>query len=177
MHWNAVNSSRYLRIRNDFPIRVPESSGCLWMLANQLISRPSSAERVHQPCRQKIFSELVDACQRVEMGALQRACDGLSQQFIGDDQALDLVGAFIDLVQLGIAHVLFHRVILHVPIATEHLHRIRRDLHRGIARKTFGDGRFLGVAQTLIVEMSGSTYRRLTSSRSGNWLAAWVNGR
>jgi len=25
--------------------------------------------------------------------------------------------------------------------------------------------------------MSGSTYRRLTSSRSGNWLAAWVNGR
>ena len=43
----------------------------------------------------------------------------LLEHVAGDDDALDLVGALVDLGDLGVAHVLLDRVVLHVPIAAE----------------------------------------------------------
>src|SRR5215204_1719143 len=43
------------------------------------------------------------------------------EQFSGDDEPLDLRGAFVDLEELRVSHQLLHRILLHVPVATEDL--------------------------------------------------------
>src|SRR5882724_11955116 len=57
------------------------------------------------------------------------------EQLASDYEPLDLGGALVDLVQLGVAHQLLDRVFLHVPIAAEDLHRVGRDLHAGVRRE------------------------------------------
>src|SRR3954454_10241894 len=54
------------------------------------------------------------------------------KDLFGDDEALDLRGALVDLEQLRVAHQLLDRVLLHVPVAAEDLHRVGRDLHRRV---------------------------------------------
>src|SRR5688500_1889359 len=59
----------------------------------------------------------------------------------GDDQALDLRGALVDLEQLGVAHELLDRVLLDVAVAAEDLDRVGRDAHRGVGAVRLGVGR------------------------------------
>src|ERR687895_746788 len=59
----------------------------------------------------------------------------------GDDQALDLRGALVDLEQLGVAHELLDRVLLDVAVAAEHLDRVGRDLHGRVGGEALGEGR------------------------------------
>src|SRR4051812_19129057 len=55
-----------------------------------------------------------------------RPADGmaLTPHRPGDHEALDLVGALVDLGDLGVAHHALDRVLVHVPVAAEHLHRL-----------------------------------------------------
>src|SRR5436305_12159134 len=54
------------------------------------------------------------------------------EYFFGDHEALDLRGALVDLEELRVAHQLLDRVLLRVAVAAEHLHRVRRHLHRRV---------------------------------------------
>src|SRR6266498_5838168 len=57
------------------------------------------------------------------------------QEFSGDHEALDLRGALVDLVQLGVPHQLLDRVLLHVAVAAENLDGVGRDLHADVGRE------------------------------------------
>ena len=59
----------------------------------------------------------------------------LLDQVARDDEALDLVRALVDLRDLGVAHVLLDRVVLHVAVAAEDLHRVGGDLHGHVGRE------------------------------------------
>src|SRR3954453_13672228 len=50
----------------------------------------------------------------------------------GDHEALDLVRALVDLGDLGVAHHALDRILVHVAVAAEHLHRLDRHGHRGV---------------------------------------------
>src|SRR5215471_3769196 len=52
-----------------------------------------------------------------------------SEQLARDDHPLDLVGAFVDLHDLGVPHEPLHRELPRVPDTPEDLDRVRRDLH------------------------------------------------
>lgn len=73
-----------------------------------------------------------DVPERSRSGVFSRS----SKETLGDDVALDFVGAHIDLEGLGIAHVLLYRILLDIAIASENLHGFCGDLHsdvRGVA--------------------------------------------
>src|SRR6266545_4107762 len=54
------------------------------------------------------------------------------EQFPCDHEALDLGGALVDLVELGVAHQLLDGELFHVPVAAEDLHGISRDFHADV---------------------------------------------
>ena len=56
-----------------------------------------------------------------------------SEQVLCDVGDLDLVGAGVDLQDLGVAGELFDPVLAHVAVAAEKLHGFERDLGRGRA--------------------------------------------
>src|ERR1700710_1750890 len=62
----------------------------------------------------------------------------LSQQLARDHHALDLIGAFEDLRQLGVAHHALDRIIHGVAVTAEDLDGVRRHLHRHVAADAFG---------------------------------------
>src|SRR6476469_1361330 len=62
------------------------------------------------------------------------------EELAGDDDALHLVGAFVDLGDLGVAHHPLDRVVAGVAVAAEHLYGVRRDLHRHVGGEALGRG-------------------------------------
>src|SRR5205085_7806371 len=50
----------------------------------------------------------------------------------GDHDPLDLVGALVDLGDLGVAHHALDRVLVDVAVAAEHLDGLDRDVHRRV---------------------------------------------
>src|SRR5690349_17011229 len=58
---------------------------------------------------------------------------GTAQEIAGDDDALDLVGALVDLRDLGVAHEALHRILARVAVAAEDLYGVGGHLHGGIA--------------------------------------------
>src|SRR5699024_8268697 len=56
-------------------------------------------------------------------------------QHTADNETLDFVCPFIDLGNLGIAHVAFDRIIFRVTITAKYLDGFSRDTHRGIPGK------------------------------------------
>src|SRR5947208_8051927 len=54
------------------------------------------------------------------------------QQLACNHEPLDLRGALVDLVELGVPHQLLDRVLLHVAVAAEDLDGVRRDLHADV---------------------------------------------
>src|SRR3990172_6653173 len=73
----------------------------------------------------------------------------LSNELLGDDHTLDLVGALVDLGDLGVAHVALDRKVPGVAVAAQDLHGVRGDLHgrvRGQALRDRGFHRGVGFA-------------------------------
>ena len=62
---------------------------------------------------------------------------GDPQQMTGDDEALDLVGALVDLHELGITHIFFEGQVLHITVTAEDLYRISGHTHGDIGGKHF----------------------------------------
>src|SRR2546422_9471210 len=58
----------------------------------------------------------------------------------GHDQALDLVGAFVDLGDFGVAHHSFDREVHRVAGAAEELDGVGGDGHGGVGGEGFGGG-------------------------------------
>src|SRR5688572_18549189 len=56
----------------------------------------------------------------------------LPEDLPGDDHPLDLVGTFVDLGDLRIAHEAFDRVLADIPVTAQCLHAICSDVHRNI---------------------------------------------
>src|SRR5436853_6105382 len=53
-----------------------------------------------------------------------RARLAAGKEIASDDDTLDLVGALVDLRDLGVAHEALHRVLARVPVAAEDLHGV-----------------------------------------------------
>src|SRR4051794_31054158 len=64
--------------------------------------------------------------------ALMQVLVSREEDLLRDHEPLDLRGALVDLEQLRVAHQLLDRVLLHVAVPAEHLHSVRRHLHRGV---------------------------------------------
>src|SRR5262245_12142458 len=65
----------------------------------------------------------------------------LPQELLGDDHALDLVRALVDLGDLRVAHEALHRELPCVAVPAEDLHGVCRHLHRRVRRQALGDRR------------------------------------
>src|SRR4051794_11107162 len=61
-----------------------------------------------------------------------------------DDDALDLVGALVDLGDLGVAHVALDRILLDVAVAAEDLDGLDGDAHRVVGGEELGHRAVLG---------------------------------
>src|ERR1035441_276609 len=62
----------------------------------------------------------------------------LAEDAAGDHQALDLGRLLPDLVDLGVAHEALHRILLDVPVTTQHLDGVGGDAHRHVPRVQLG---------------------------------------
>src|SRR5439155_3746023 len=60
------------------------------------------------------------------------------QDLPSDDHTLDLIGALVDLGDLGVAHHALNRVLAHVPVAAEDLYRVGGDLHGDVTGEGLG---------------------------------------
>src|SRR5436305_5405474 len=69
---------------------------------------------------------------------------GVGQQAPRNDDALNLVGALVDLGDLGVPEVPLHREVLDVAIPAEELDAVGRDLHGRVRRQALGHGADLG---------------------------------
>src|SRR5690349_18192950 len=67
-----------------------------------------------------------------------RAAPSLLQQLTGHDEALDLVGALVDLGDLRVAHHPLEREVARVAGAAEQLDGVGRDLHRDVGGVALG---------------------------------------
>src|SRR4051812_8814119 len=60
------------------------------------------------------------------------------QRLARDDEPLDLRRALVELHDLRVAHELLDLVLLDEAVAAEHLHGVRRDLHRSVGGEALG---------------------------------------
>src|SRR5215211_3926192 len=78
---------------------------------------------------------------------------GGHEDLAGDDQALDMRGALVDLEQLGVAHELLDRILLDVAVTAEDLDGVRRDLHGRVGGEALRERRVeRGLAPEAVVE-------------------------
>src|SRR5450631_502746 len=75
-----------------------------------------------------------------------------AEQLAGDDEPLDLVGAFKDLGDLGFAHIALRGEVTGVAGATEHLDGISGDLHGRVGADELGDGGLLAEVPAGVLE-------------------------
>ena len=73
----------------------------------------------------------------------------LSADRTGNNHTLGLVGAFVDLGNLCIAHHALYRILSAVAVAAEDLNRVRRHRHRRIRSEFLRHRRFFAVGQML----------------------------
>ena len=86
--------------------------------------------------------------------------DRFLDQVHRDHLALDLVGALVDLGDLRVAHHLLDRVLLHVAVAAEDLHRVRGDAHRRVGGEHLGHGGDLRHVLLAAVDGAGGRVRQ-----------------
>src|SRR5215218_10942441 len=60
------------------------------------------------------------------------------EELAGHDNPLHLIGALVDLGNLGVAHHPLDRIVPGIAVAAEQLNGVRRDLHGDIGRKALG---------------------------------------
>src|SRR5450631_1427603 len=75
-----------------------------------------------------------------------------AEQLAGDDEPLDLVGAFKDLGDLGFAHIALRGEVTGVAGATQHLDGIGRDAHGCVRADELGDGSLLAERPAGVLE-------------------------
>src|SRR5262249_19051945 len=68
-----------------------------------------------------------------------------AEQLLGDDHALDLIRALVDLHDLGVAHVPLDRELARVTVAAEDLHGVGGDLHGGVPPPPLGHPPFVRI--------------------------------
>src|SRR5215471_720701 len=90
-------------------------------------------------------------CSGVETKHTVRSGRALPEQVPADHHALDLVGALVDLRDLGVSHHALHRVLLDVAVASEHLHGLDRDRHRGVGAEDLGHRGVLAFLRVVLV--------------------------
>ncbi len=83
-----------------------------------------------------------DGNERKAKGAAHLCIDGLLlsgvfEQFLGDHPPLYLVGLSKNLDDLGIPHHPFHRIVLHISVASEDLDGIGGHFHGGLRSEVF----------------------------------------
>ena len=69
---------------------------------------------------------------RSQLDAGEERRPALAHHLAGDHEPLDLVRPLVDLGDLRVAHHPLDRVLLHVAVAAEDLHGVRRHGHRGV---------------------------------------------
>ncbi len=74
----------------------------------------------------------------------------------GDQQFLDLRGAFVDRRDFGIPKVAFDRVLVGVSIRPMHLDGIERTAHGSLRGKILGYGDFPRAPSSLIFQVAGT---------------------
>src|SRR5262250_1527712 len=77
-----------------------------------------------------------------------------AEQLLGDDHALDLIRALVDLHDLGVAHVPLDRELARVAVTAEDLYGVGGDLHGGVACPALGHRRLVGVAADALVDLT-----------------------
>src|SRR5919201_6138749 len=85
--------------------------------------------------------------------AMRRAAGMPLPHGAGDDHALDLVRAFVDLGDLRVAHHALDRVLGDVAVAAEHLDGLDRDRHRGVGREQLRHRRVLAAVGLVPVDL------------------------
>src|SRR5947209_2352151 len=75
---------------------------------------------------------------RPDSNPYKRPTSATAEEIASDDHALDLVGALVDLRDLGIPHEALHRVLARVAVAAEDLDRVSGNAHGGVAGVTLG---------------------------------------
>ena len=85
----------------------------------------------------------------------------------GDDHALHLGRAFINLGNLGVAHHALDGIFTRVAIATMELDGLGGHLHSGLSGKEFGHCSVGGVGETFVLLPSGATHQQARSLNLG----------
>src|SRR6266404_9443703 len=94
---------------------------------------PAAVPAAFRPTFRKVRRWTRDGARRSLIDSSVRGWrSGLAQELLGDDHALDLVRALVDLGDLGVAHEALDRELAGVAVAAEDLHRVGGHLHGGI---------------------------------------------
>src|SRR3954469_18744509 len=93
-------------------------------------------------------------------GSLGVQAGRLAEQRPGDDQALDLAGALVDLRDLGVAVVALGGELLRVAVAAQDLDRLPRLAAGDAGREELGLGALDGVRQSRVLQAGGTPGER-----------------
>src|SRR5439155_12098558 len=99
----------------------------------------------------------------VRMKAREGASVGLAEERAGDDEALDLLRALVQLGDLGVAHHPLDGVVVGVAVAPEDLHGVGGHGHRGVAPDQVGYGRPAGRVRRPRLDLGARLVRELSS--------------
>src|SRR5688500_11460278 len=85
---------------------------------------------------------------------------GLPIQRTGDHDSLYLGCAFVNFGDFGVAEQALDRILLHISVSAEDLHRLCRHPHGGLARHQLGHGAELAYALSAIFRRRGGVQQR-----------------
>src|SRR5438093_2969101 len=84
-----------------------------------------------------------------------RARLAAGKEIASDDDTLDLVGALVDLRDLGVAYEALHRVLARVAVAAGDLHGVGGRAHGGVGGEALGHGRLQRGAGDAVIDQRG----------------------
>src|SRR5919202_4931800 len=107
-----------------------ELPGCRAWQTSLLYPRETLRSRRSRPHAARLAPDRCRGPGRVSVAALRRVRKScrhhrLLEQLAGDHDALDLVGALVDLAGLGVAYPASHRIVLEIPVTPEHLKHVQ----------------------------------------------------
>ena len=84
---------------------------------------------------------------------------GAAQQLAGDDEALDVAGAFVDLHPFGVAQVALDRVVVGIAPSAVHQDRLVRGAQGGLGGEEFGGGSGPTAGLALVLQPGGMVHQ------------------
>src|SRR6202035_1736219 len=109
------------------------------------ISPSDSAISAATPTRRARL-EAPDRC-----GSRIAGAAGVLFERAGDHETLDLVGALVDLCDLGVAHHPLYRVLLDITVAAQDLNRLDGHGHRRVRAEDLRHRRVLGAIAVVLI--------------------------